>query len=83
MHVPSENLSLIVQYALQELNGIARTPEKESNHGAALSLLSGFSLASHEYRQIALREIFKTYHVTSPSHLQGLDKFPAIYQWIR
>jgi hypothetical protein len=84
MHLPSENLSLIVQYALQGLNQSIETREEvRSNHSAALCLLSGFSLASQMYRQIALREIFKIYHVTAVSHIQGLDSFPVIYEWVR
>ncbi|KAF8589463.1 hypothetical protein K439DRAFT_1628691 [Ramaria rubella] len=87
MHIPTENLSLIVQYALQDLNA---NPSELGDqivlrHGDGLStrLLAGFSLASQKLRQIALREIFKTYNVATPSHLRSLDDFPNMYRWVR
>lgn len=93
MDIPGENLSLIIHFALDEVED-GRHPGQESSstirsHGlgpsprSKLSLISGFSLACHRFRQIALRETFRTYHVTSPSHLHDIDRFPDIYKWVR
>jgi hypothetical protein len=86
MSLPGENLSFIVKFALQdppELHECNTIGSKTSIHGTRLSLLSGFSLASHKFRQIALREIFRSYHVTLPCHLHDLDRFPDVYRWAR
>ncbi|KIJ51424.1 hypothetical protein M422DRAFT_776676 [Sphaerobolus stellatus SS14] len=81
MRLPGENLSLIVNCVLEELDALHG--EIQPCQSIGLSLLSGFSLVSHKFRQIALREIFKTYHVTQPKHLLELHMFPDLFHWIR
>ncbi|GJJ08393.1 hypothetical protein Clacol_002608 [Clathrus columnatus] len=88
MNLPGENLSLIIHYALGEASSedtFFIQPQSSSLTAirSKLRLISGFSLACHRFRQIALREIFRTYRVTSPLHLHDIDRFPDIYKWVR
>jgi len=83
MLLPGENLSLIIRFALQELDEDGVYEGKRPYHSIGLSLLSGFSLACQKFRQIALREVFRTYHCTKSSHLHELLRFPDLYFWIR